>query len=55
MGGKGPSLPELQQPIAIEDVLKEQRNDYDCLPCRLMGTMLFCEAPASSRAVLTLI
>ncbi|SMY19209.1 unnamed protein product [Zymoseptoria tritici ST99CH_1A5] len=42
MGGKGPSLPELQQPAPIDDVLKEQRNEFnDCLPCRLMGSVAF--------------
>ncbi|CZT22387.1 uncharacterized protein RCC_08257 [Ramularia collo-cygni] len=38
---KNPSLPELEPPINIKDALAEQRSDFDCLPCRLMGSTAF--------------
>lgn len=38
----GPSIPELEPPIKIKDALAEQRSDFDCLSCRLMGMPLEC-------------
>jgi hypothetical protein len=29
---------DFSKPVEIKDALSEQALDYDCLPCRLMGT-----------------
>lgn len=36
--GQNDNLYQLQQPADIKDVLSAQEKDFDCLPCRLMGT-----------------
>ncbi|GAB1737460.1 hypothetical protein D0862_13420 [Hortaea werneckii] len=38
---KDQSLQQLQQPADIKDVLAAQEKDFDCLPCRLMGSAAF--------------
>ncbi|CAK4032557.1 Hypothetical predicted protein [Lecanosticta acicola] len=35
------TLRSLQDDTKIEDVLAQQQKDYDCLPCRLMGSAAF--------------
>ena len=35
------TLTHLQQPEKLDDVLTQQRDHYDCLPCRLMGSAAF--------------
>ncbi|KAK5108314.1 hypothetical protein LTR62_008410 [Meristemomyces frigidus] len=36
-----PSRYQLQQPADVKDVLKRQADEFDCTPCRLMGSAVF--------------
>ncbi|GAB7327995.1 hypothetical protein MBLNU13_g00055t1 [Cladosporium sp. NU13] len=36
-----PNVHALSQPAKIKDTLAEQQKDYDCTPCRLMGSATF--------------
>ncbi|TKA76662.1 hypothetical protein B0A55_02596 [Friedmanniomyces simplex] len=35
------SVQQLQQPAKVEEALALQQRDYDCTPCRLMGSAVF--------------
>ncbi|KAK4552542.1 hypothetical protein LTR86_010186 [Recurvomyces mirabilis] len=36
-----PSNYQLQQPADVKDVLKRQNDEFDCTPCRLLGSAVF--------------
>ena len=36
-----PSLASLSQPQPLDNALAEQKEYYDCLPCKLMGSAAF--------------
>ncbi|KAF1825323.1 uncharacterized protein K489DRAFT_301066, partial [Dissoconium aciculare CBS 342.82] len=34
-------IDDISKPIPVRDALSDQAKDYDCLPCRLMGSAAF--------------
>ncbi|KAK4540398.1 hypothetical protein LTR36_009255 [Oleoguttula mirabilis] len=38
---KQPTLSELSKPADVRTVLAQQEKDFDCTPCRLMGSAAF--------------
>ncbi|KAF2840245.1 hypothetical protein M501DRAFT_931829 [Patellaria atrata CBS 101060] len=36
-----PTLAELQKPDELSTLLKQERRDYDCTPCRVLGATAF--------------
>ncbi|KAF3760722.1 hypothetical protein M406DRAFT_268649 [Cryphonectria parasitica EP155] len=41
MAGNSPSVHSLQQPLKADDLLKQERRDYDCTSCRIVGGTAF--------------
>lgn len=37
--GQQPTLPSLTRPVKAEELLREERREHDCTPCRLVGTL----------------
>ncbi|KAF2767061.1 hypothetical protein EJ03DRAFT_161413 [Teratosphaeria nubilosa] len=41
MSDSSPVNDSLAPPAPVKDVIAQQRADYDCTPCRLMGSLVF--------------
>jgi len=49
-----PSIRELDKMVPVKDVLAQQEADFDCLPCKLMGTIIRSSLSLPELCILTI-